>query len=639
MTREVEQDNTATTKVLMPFERDLNTVGKSTTAVNIKTRAEDVLNYNLGREGLCLNGSSSFRIPYNSTTPLNWHETWSICFWIKIESDIEIKRYPQILFNTFEQLTSSSTQDIQCVYLDNRKIRFIVNSQQRDSEDDSISLDSWHLITIIHVPSDKFRIFIDNQDKTGTYANDGRLSTAIQQSRNDLVFFKQYDNANRSSKAIKFYGFRFYQKELSIQDMNTIMGISIQNTALTEEQYNNYLNLTQIESKSLPSSFGGNVIKIDKGLASKRIVVHNYIHKLINTQSLQSYTRSTFFDIVYSEINKLTDVELVLLGTFKDYYFKTATIYGSIYDLINSLFSRTKNRFFVNIANQLILQSESLFNTKYSFVHGINSIILDTTQDSSSIVNNIVTTIDGGMYEFTRTHAYSWSLWNTQTIYIRNKDYVKQITVKAVSSTSTSENYTSFPFTGNTVISGTTFSYTGAFVDDLFRFTVSASPEPNVDIKLSFVLDIQFEIPYKTTRTDENTRSINRHGVRSKIINQNSLGNIPYDDVALNELSKGNLRLSYKIISPQLLKDIRVGDYVIITNTLKQINNVVVQVRKIQWMYPDGKTELWCGDTQYDIYSTYAQIGESIRNVLNVNPDNVPIVDDDTDPNTLLDGE
>ena len=637
MTREIDYDNTANTVILIPFEKSLVNKGKSTVTTGVETHAEDILNFNSGREGLCLNGSSSFRIPYNPVTTLNWHSTWSVCFWVKHDSEIDIDTFPQILFNTFEQTSPTTTQTLTCQYTSDYKIRFSANSTNRDSE--AIDLDLWHFVVLIHVPNSKFRIFIDGRDQTGTYSNDGRLSTAIVESNNDIVFFKKYDNTNRSSKAIKFYGFRFYQKELSTQEINTLLGISNQSTEHTDDEYDQYLKRTQVEAKSLPSTFGGNVVKITKGLASKRVIVHNYIHRLVNIVSLKSYVRTTLFNIIRRELEYEDKFDFILLGRFRDFYIKNATLSGSIHDLIVQYMSRSNNRFYINAANQLVFQSNDLFNSKYVFTHGKDSIITDTTEDSTSIFNEIVTTEDGETYEFVRTHTYSWGVWNSIDIYIRDSEFIKKVTVRSIGTSTSSEEFTAFPFTSSVTVGSHVLTYTGTISNDLLLFRVSISPTITSEIVHSFALDIEYSIPTLRERRDENQRSIMRHGTRSKIIHKESIGNIPYQDVVTSELSRGNLRLNYKVIAPQLIKDIRVGDYVVINNSLKNIDNVSVQVRKIEWMYPEGQTILHCGDTEYDIYSTYAQIGESIKNIINVNPSNVPIVRGDIDPNNLIDGE
>ncbi len=222
--------------------------------------------------------------------------------------------------------------------------------------------------------------------------------------------------------------------------------------------------------------------------------------------------------------------------------------------------------------------------------------ITETGEDDSTMVNDLEVVSDA----IHRTRLEEFNGTGAQTAFVLAKEPESIVRISI----------------GGVV--GTDADYTVTRRDKTVTFGVApASGTNNVDIEYKFVDDTSNVF---LSRSVDNT-SIAAHGRKSKrldalgVVDTTDKTNIATNYITANKTA--NKRL--KVVAPSLLNSIRINHGVQIVNSNLGINYITgqspdsVKIKSIEWLYPEGKTTMMCGEHQFDSFDLDKFTTEVVR--------------------------
>ena len=223
--------------------------------------------------------------------------------------------------------------------------------------------------------------------------------------------------------------------------------------------------------------------------------------------------------------------------------------------------------------------------------------ITETGEDDSTMVNDLEVVSDA--IHKTKLEEFDGTGAKTEFVLAKEPESIIRISI------------------GGTV--QTDSDYTVTRRDKTVTFgSAPASGSRNVAIEYKYVDDTANVF---LSRSVDNT-SINSHGRKSKRLD--ALGIVDTTDktsIATNYITNNktaNKRL--KVVAPSLLNSVRINHGVQIVNENLGINYTTgetpidsVKIKSIEWLYPEGKTIMMCGEHQFDSYDLDKFTTEVVR--------------------------
>ena len=248
-----------------------------------------------------------------------------------------------------------------------------------------------------------------------------------------------------------------------------------------------------------------------------------------------------------------------------------------------------QNRQFYTLPRKVIMMDADNETTNYIFTHGKGVKITSSGQDDSTVLNDI----SFKSADVFRTISESPSETGTRN-YVLTKEPASIVRV----------------LDGSTPISyqvggGSNPQYTYDAFSRTVTLTTAASGTVSIEYMYQDAASISLGlVPFR------DTSSIAKYGRKSKQVSPGGvqgtsnlallLGNI------LSENKDANERIT--INSPLLLNSIRVNHEIQVVNTLTNTNitsgqsNPSIQIRSIEWFYPEGRTIINAGEHRFDSF-------------------------------------
>lgn len=606
----LEEDNVTNGLItLFKFDNDLDTFGTSQTVLQDEI---DQMSYTGGRFG-----QTTFRlnavIPFTST--MKTYQNHSICFWYH---DNNVLKDSRILSNIPEQTLTPAFQGIFINrIIDNGKIYLEagITGTKTVKTRVEITTTDWLYVTVLFTVASKIEIYL-NTTKSATKTFTSMTHTANLHIGNWHLGHKS-DNTDPIDTTIFLHGFRFYQKILSLAEITTLRN-SPRNMA------------------SIPSSFGGNVSKIDNDIMQTKVIAHGYMQELKNAMTTKTFFDTSIIEILDSEIQRIMGNSIQYVGDIESENIDKITLFTSIFDIMNTYTTVSNYRARVTTRKEIVLADITGLPSLSTFIHGRGCNIEKINYDDTGIINDIVTTEKGQTYNFDKLYRLNWRDASEYSTVINSIDYVKSINLVLIDNLNRRvvREYTTFnDMTGTIQDPSHNNIYSWEITINGRHAVLSIIQLQPTEIDLNIEYTINFEFQINSERRDIDQTSIDQHGIKAQLVHPDSVNTQNYQEIIKQQFSDNKLKPAFMITVPRILSNLKLHDVVTIQNDITNIRRQEVQIQRIIWKYPDGKTLLYCGRPIYDITSSFKEINTFIKNTLNQQLDSnvVGVTDEEYD--------
>ena len=301
-------------------------------------------------------------------------------------------------------------------------------------------------------------------------------------------------------------------------------------------------------------------------------------------------------EIILNQILSEVDSEYAVCQTSNSSTARNFIGTGNLLANIQLLLLADNDGFYTLPRKVLIVEDTSDGDTTNILFENGRYEITETGEDDSTMVNDLEVVSDA----IHRTRLEEFNGTGAQKAFVLAKEPESIVRISIGGAVSTDADYT-VTRRDKTVTFG----------------AAPASGTNNVDIEYKFVDDTSNVF---LSRSVENI-SIAAYGRKSKRLD--ALGVVDTTDktgIATNYIAANkdaNKRL--KVIAPTLLNSIRINNSVQIVNSNLGINYITgqspdsVKIKSIEWLYPEGKTTMMCGEHQFDSYDLDKFTTEVVR--------------------------
>lgn len=345
-------------------------------------------------------------------------------------------------------------------------------------------------------------------------------------------------------------------------------------------------------SKRNPRSnikFGGNSTKITKSISKKKLVTQSFSKKLgdIEVRASQFCCRTPEF-ILETLVKCNTDLDTHFHGTPSGITLQVYQADGKLVDIANDLSQLSGKVYSVDGVKQFHLHDSTFNLTTASFTHGVAMRNIDSAEDDTEIVNDLL-------------------------IIGANKRYV-----------------TSCMFTGDGI--KTVFCLSEGPVTARVEHPILTELCPEVDYEVcplkknltftvapvcgacNILIEYEFERPLNIRGTKPS--SIAEFGTKAKRLVLPWIQNRPdgtrFIQAYLNNFQ--DVKNRFEVTIPGLANGIDVHDVITITNDIKNISGTFI-IKSITWQYPKGLTLLHVGEFDFQMLEFAKQITEKIHDL------------------------
>lgn len=271
--------------------------------------------------------------------------------------------------------------------------------------------------------------------------------------------------------------------------------------------------------------------------------------------------------------------------------------YGNLLANLQVMLLPQNNQFYT-LPRKVIMIDPVNTTTNYLFTHGKGCKVKALAQDDSTVINDVsVKTSDvfRTIRETPTASGLDYTLSKEPASIIRVLDGSTPINYQASGSGSPSYTYDTFSKT----------------------ITLTSSPSGTVSIEYTYSDTNLYLVP------STNANSIRKYGRKSKQIS--AMGLQGTSNLALlqsnymNDQKEANQRITIEV--PKLLNSIRINHEIQVKNDITGLNittgqsNPSVQIKSIEWFFPEGKTIINAGEHKFDSFDIDKFTAAQVRQV------------------------